>query len=302
MAKLTKARLLSKLRLAAEIMMLLIFCLSIQVTKRIFLVVNTFTSELSLAEIDSSDAGIYHHLAPVITSSEGMKLFEKVCKLVGTQKDLYKLVNLNGFTPLLLYIQEFARSAEGVYNEYKERLFQEYREKQAKLPQSQQNPIYSAGYNRYNAHHYLTPQETAKLEQDAQKEFDEFVTRFLEKIQMLVDLGANLGDKVQKLKMYRNAPKAKEKVKDIGKDAMVEEKNSNSMDIESAKKNYLRPTEKLNHYGPQGKQTALHLIMSYPHIRIVKLLLESGRIDVNQQDKNKETALNLLINSYNTYT
>ena len=318
---------------------------------------------LSLTEIDNTDSGIYHHLAPVITNSQGLQLFENISKIVGTEKDLYKLVNFNGFTPILLYIQEFASRAETVYNEYKNNIIQNYivlhAAKRPQQPQQLQNPFMAAGINpnRYGTHNYLSPQETAKLEIEAEKEFQNFISKFLETIQVLVAFGADLGDKVQKLKQYRALPDIVEKPQ---KESIEEEQNADSMDIESALPsiqstssmgmlgsgggfgggfgtgggfgggfgtgggfgggllgrgrgggNLLggrqqpraagpvgQPKES-DHYGPQGKQTALHLIMSYPHARLVSLLLECGRIDVNHQDVFQYTALNLLINNFN---
>lgn len=258
-----------------------------------------FALELSLVEIDSSNSGIYHHLVPIILSTQGMKLYEKICKLVGPQNDLYKLVDANGFTPLLLYIQEFAMNAEGVYNECKERLFHEYQEKQAsRLSPNLQNPVHAADYKSNNTQHLLTPQEAANLEREAQKEFDDFVTRFLEKLQFFVNFGSDLRDTVQKSKINHNFPKSEIKT---GNDEMVEEIKSDSVEDESVKQDSVKPIEESNHFEPQESQTALHIIMRYPHSKVVKFLLEKGRFDVNQQDRNDQTALNLLINSYDAY-
>ena len=95
--------------------------------------------DLDLSITNNDDQGIYHFLSSVITSEEGIKLFNKVIELVGNNNNIVNLIDADGFTPLLLYVKTFSDKANQIIIEFNERITKEELEKK-RLQALKDNP------------------------------------------------------------------------------------------------------------------------------------------------------------------
>jgi len=77
---------------------------------------------INLTLVNKRDETLYHFLAPVIASEDGLELFNKVADQLGNKDALLNKVDILGFTPILKFIKNFAQSIDGVRNQLLEKL------------------------------------------------------------------------------------------------------------------------------------------------------------------------------------
>ncbi len=77
---------------------------------------------INLALVNRRDETLYHFLAPVIASGDGLDLFNKVADQLGNKDALLNKADILGFTPILKFIKNFSQTVGGVRTELIEKL------------------------------------------------------------------------------------------------------------------------------------------------------------------------------------
>ena len=73
---------------------------------------------MNLTLTDKKDEGIYHILARIIMSEEGLNLFNTIADKVKNQNGLVTLVDNVGYTPFLRFIQAFANNGNSTLQNF----------------------------------------------------------------------------------------------------------------------------------------------------------------------------------------